>query len=239
MQRARPGRVQVKCVGCGMTFESIRSQIERRNGGKFHDRECWRTWRARNKQTRLAKLLKAQYNLTLAEYQSLYDAQDGACGICRYSANMDGPNRLVVDHDHVTGRVRGLLCRSCNLGLGNLKDDPSLLASAIRYLAPPIGYLVGGPVWHASVAPTFAQLNVGTLRELAFKQLAGLGDPALGEWTEWTGRAYHLRRRLTEGEAKSVGPVIDVRGTYEGRKRLNSVRRFLPEGFAEAVGEVS
>lgn len=132
--RNRPGRVKVTCKGCGVTFDSIRSQIERRSGGKFHSRECWRIWRAANRQTRLEKLLKQQYGMTQAEYDGLVESQGGVCGICRRSPAEAGLPRLVVDHDHVTGHVRGLLCTTCNLGLERFRDDPALLASAIRYL---------------------------------------------------------------------------------------------------------
>lgn len=84
--RNRPGRVTVTCKGCGTEFDSIRSQIERRNGGKFHSRDCWKAWRERTKQTRLEKLLKALYAMTLADYTALLEAQGGVCGICRRSA---------------------------------------------------------------------------------------------------------------------------------------------------------
>jgi Recombination endonuclease VII len=54
--------------------------------------------------------------------------QAGVCAIC----SLDLP--LSIDHDHVTGEVRGLLCSNCNLGIGNLRDDPEIIGSAIRYL---------------------------------------------------------------------------------------------------------
>lgn len=117
-----------------MKFDSIRSQIERRSGGKFHSRDCWTAYRSRNKQTRLAKLLKQQYGLTVAEYEAMVTAQGGVCGVCQRSPAEAGQSRLAVDHDHATGRVRGLLCTPCNLGLERFRDDPLLLASAIRYL---------------------------------------------------------------------------------------------------------
>ncbi len=87
------------------------------------------------------------------------------------------------------------------------------------------------------MAPAGIWVPVSTLECLAQEQLEGVGDPELGEWTEWTGRAYHLRRRLSHQEAKLVGPVIDVRGTWEARKRLDRVGHWLPDGFAEQAGE--
>lgn len=86
----------------------------------------------------------------------------------------------------------------------------------------------GGPVWHVSVAPRIA-LGEGTLRGLAYEQLAGVGDATLGEWTDWTGTAYHLRRRLTESEAPRVGAVKDIRGTWEAQKRVKAIMRYLPD----------
>lgn len=72
------------------------------------------------------------------------------------------------------------------------------------------------------------------------RQLRGVGDPAAGEWREWTGRAFHLRRRLSTREATSVGPVVDVRGTAEAHRRaqrLGDRLRFAPpEVLADELG---
>jgi Recombination endonuclease VII len=68
------------------------------------------------------------YGLTNADFEALRQTQDGKCGICY----RDLP--LAVDHDHATGVVRGLLCSNCNIGIGNLQDDPRLLLSALNYL---------------------------------------------------------------------------------------------------------
>lgn len=69
--------------------------------------------------------------LTADQYQALLAAQQYACGICEEPI---GHRALVIDHDHHTGRVRGLLCTNCNLGLGNFKDQPLRLVRAIKYL---------------------------------------------------------------------------------------------------------
>lgn len=58
--------------------------------------------------------------------------------------------------------------------------------------------------------------------------LDGYGDATLGEWPEFTGRAFHLRRRLTATEQRQVGDVLDVRGTPEAERRLQVVMRELP-----------
>lgn len=95
----------------------------------------------------------------------------------------------------------------------------------------------GGPVWHASAAPTRFALGEATLRERALAALLGVGDTLRGEWYEWSGRVYHVRRRLTEEEERLVGPVVDVRGTPEGARRHGRMRPFLsPEEFA--MGQV-
>jgi hypothetical protein len=70
-----------------------------------------------------------RYGLSLADYRALEKRQGHACAICR-KATRD----LCIDHCHVTGRVRGLLCRSCNSALGLYADDPRRLRAALAYL---------------------------------------------------------------------------------------------------------
>lgn len=91
----------------------------------------------------------------------------------------------------------------------------------------------GGPVWHASAAPHPAGLRVlpDRLRDFALAAIQGVGNAALGEWEEYTGVAFHVRRRLSASECESVGPVVDVRGTPEAERRYRRVVRFLPAGW--------
>lgn len=90
------------------------------------------------------------------------------------------------------------------------------------------------------MAPRRAYYGETLCRKRAERALAGLGDPELGEWREWSGTAYHLRRRLTSVEQSSVGPTADVRGTPEARRRaaeLGKVLRFVPpEVLEEEIG---
>jgi hypothetical protein len=73
-----------------------------------------------------------RYGITLDDYQRMHARQQGECAICERHETSVGP--LVVDHDHDSGKVRGLLCHSCNRGLGQFKDDPELLRAASAYL---------------------------------------------------------------------------------------------------------
>ena len=59
---------------------------------------------------------------------------DAGCAICGANPHVDSTVKLKVDHDHRTGRVRGILCSSCNLGLGHFHDDLIVISEAIRYL---------------------------------------------------------------------------------------------------------
>ncbi|HAM41948.1 MAG TPA: hypothetical protein DCP69_11645 [Candidatus Omnitrophica bacterium] len=79
------------------------------------------------KRRHLAKL----YGISMEEYDRWLEAQNGRCAICEAE-----PSRrmLAVDHDHETGKIRGLLCTRCNVAIGGLNDNPALLRKAIVYL---------------------------------------------------------------------------------------------------------
>ncbi len=84
------------------------------------------------KQRERKTLLKRTFDLTPEGYAALLAAQDERCAICR--AEPRPGQALDVDHDHKTGKVRGLLCRNCNHGLGKFKDNPFTLTEAQFYL---------------------------------------------------------------------------------------------------------
>ncbi len=77
-----------------------------------------------------------KYGITPETYQELFNLQEGKCAIC-FSSEVSVARRsynLFVDHDHETGKVRGLLCHHCNTGLGHFRDKTEVLQEAIRYL---------------------------------------------------------------------------------------------------------
>ena len=90
---------------------------------------------AERRRTRRFRDTLAKYGITEEQYNKLTAKQGGVCAICGQRPTGNGPNRrLVVDHHHDSGQVRGLLCGPCNTGLGLFMDDPDRLAAAVRYL---------------------------------------------------------------------------------------------------------
>lgn len=95
-------------------------------------------WRKKNKDKLKPKSpeqnrrrhLKRRYGITEEDYIAMVIRQFNVCGICDEPAI----NKLVIDHCHSTGTVRGLLCEKCNKGIGHLNDSISILQAAIKYL---------------------------------------------------------------------------------------------------------
>lgn len=81
--------------------------------------------------------LKTKYGLSKADYDELFESQYGRCAICRFpedSTYKGTRRRLSVDHNHTTGKVRGLLCFKCNLALGHLREDPIAVQTMLGYI---------------------------------------------------------------------------------------------------------
>lgn len=73
-----------------------------------------------------------KYNITTLEYDIMLQKQNYVCLICLKKDRLN--TKLCIDHNHETGKVRGLLCRSCNLAIGHLNDNPYLCQRAAGYL---------------------------------------------------------------------------------------------------------
>lgn len=92
-------------------------------------KESGKRYRRSNKNRIKLYFVKWAYNLSPEEYELLLQNNNGFCPIC----NIKSEN-LCIDHDHNTKRVRGMICSSCNLGLGNFHDDIDYLKKCIKYL---------------------------------------------------------------------------------------------------------
>lgn len=81
-----------------------------------------------------SKRLRTQYGMTEEDYLVLLDKQSGKCAICGTTQPKGNGNRMKVDHDHATGKVRGLLCNACNTAIGFAGDNPERLRVMATYL---------------------------------------------------------------------------------------------------------
>ena len=97
-------------------------ECKRQNGAKY---------RAKNmERCRMANRV-GRYNITVNDLDELWIKQNGVCAICGMALD---PEKYRIDHDHNSGKVRGILCHSCNTGIGLLQDSPETLHNAARYL---------------------------------------------------------------------------------------------------------
>ncbi len=98
-------------------------------------REAHRRYMKANPEKVREWTLRSQYGITSQQYDEMLSEQGGVCRVCREPPAMVGrKSRLHVDHCHDTGRVRGLLCHSCNVALGLLKDDKARVSALLAYL---------------------------------------------------------------------------------------------------------
>lgn len=109
-------RRKIKCAECGRYLPHAAFGLCRGCNGR----------RPEN----ISSILKRTYGITLEEYDKLFEEQKGVCWICQ----QESTERLCVDHAHDTGQIRGLLCRKCNLVIGNADEDVAVLNRAIDYL---------------------------------------------------------------------------------------------------------
>ncbi len=129
------------CTRCGNTKPLDEFHNKRRRNGTLG-----KVARCRSCECELKKLrydpvkhrdrtIKAKFGITSAEYEILLASQDGSCAICGTTDfNYSRGRKPHIDHCHETGRVRGLLCGHCNIGIGQFFDNVSLLEKAIIYL---------------------------------------------------------------------------------------------------------
>lgn len=113
---------------------------------KYRDPEAWKRrleknleWKKKNKK-KLNKAIRSQhyfkrYGISLEDYEEMLKKQNKKCKICGSEEyGRKSSNYFAVDHCHKTGKVRGLLCHQCNVGLGKFKDNEEILFKAIKYL---------------------------------------------------------------------------------------------------------
>lgn len=135
-----------RCPHCGVKKSIDEFWKNRKNGRPISwCKKCMqqnvRKWEALNPERRRATMsrtsrkwyLDRKWGLTPAQYDEMFEKQDGGCAICGAETSVNGW-RLAIDHDAKTGKIRGLLCTRCNRGIGAFEHDAVLLRAAIKYL---------------------------------------------------------------------------------------------------------
>ena len=137
----RDGR-RTECRTCNLAARKARydsaSAVERAKRWRLENPERFAAWQAeyRNRPERKRKMrdlyYRRTYGLSADEVDAILVAQDGVCAICGQAPERAAS--LHLDHDHRTGRLRGILCLNCNQALGKLGPDPAVYSRAAAYL---------------------------------------------------------------------------------------------------------
>jgi hypothetical protein len=117
--RIKNGYKILRCASC-----AVKSRIKRKENETKE--EYYMSW-FRHK----------EYGLEYGEFENWFMVQHGKCAICKQNLVLNTKtrkNRACLDHDHKTGKIRGILCHTCNIGLGMFQDDPALLKKAAEWV---------------------------------------------------------------------------------------------------------
>ena len=132
--------IRKTCTKCGGDFPATVEYFHRNtdHGKKGLYSRCKtcknkynKKWKKDNPNWQKNNKLQKKYNISFEDMNNLLDEQNNKCKICGREFN---GIESCVDHNHKTGKVRGMLCHACNMGIGYLKEDKNILKNAIKYL---------------------------------------------------------------------------------------------------------
>ena len=132
-----------KCENEKARERYVRNDIlsRRKEQKSVYDKERRERLRAEGKlkkpdpETQREQRMKREYGITIKDYENMIEAQNNQCAICFAPGEAERNGKLVIDHCHTSGKVRGLLCNKCNLLLGHANDTIERLERAILYLS--------------------------------------------------------------------------------------------------------
>ena len=128
--------MQYYCKSCQKSYSQERYA---KNPQKYKDQHAkWAVlYKKNNPQKNREVSLRSVFGITIEDYDRMFLEQNGVCLICKKPETVIARGKirnLSIDHDHITGKIRGLLCNGHNTGLGKFDDSVELLEEAIRYL---------------------------------------------------------------------------------------------------------
>lgn len=119
-------------------YQVTKEKVKAKQKLRVEEKRKWRkSDRAKKPDLYRSRMLKHRYGIDLKQYNEMFEERLGLCDICRQpeTKTINGKTiPLAVDHSHVNGQIRGLLCSACNLILGNAKDNLQTLLAAAKYL---------------------------------------------------------------------------------------------------------
>lgn len=134
------------CTNCKETkcFSEFFKETRAKDGFLAHCKTCKKQylqkWVSENKEKKAKAnsswYYKSKHNISYNEFRERASAQNNKCALCSVDLSFDKiqDNKAVMDHCHTSGHKRGVLCYSCNLGLGKFKDNIKTLQNAVNYL---------------------------------------------------------------------------------------------------------
>lgn len=126
----KPNKWVLKCNACHDEHEQSGRDIQRNSAPKKCPKYKPSNWSGLEREDAIMRRI---YGISLKDFDALLEFQGGGCAIC--AKPIDAMRRRMnVDHDHKTGKVRGILCSGCNTGLGHLGDNVEGLKRALYYL---------------------------------------------------------------------------------------------------------
>lgn len=118
------------------TRKSAKPWAERTPEQRAANYEAQKRYLSKNPNKRMDWFLRRNYGISFDERQEIIERQGGKCAICGKLPSGTRYNAVLhVDHDHDTGKFRGMVCPSCNQGMGKFYHDPEALMNAAQYLA--------------------------------------------------------------------------------------------------------
>jgi 23S rRNA G2069 N7-methylase RlmK/C1962 C5-methylase RlmI len=130
-RKNKPIKLTARCKKCTCedTAYSKKSDLSRESSKRASMR-----WKQQNLERVKNKELERVYGISLDQYNAMLLVQEEKCAICEKEFANNQRRNLYVDHCHISGKVRGLLCQKCNQGLGLFDDNISFLEKAVSYL---------------------------------------------------------------------------------------------------------
>jgi hypothetical protein len=119
------------CKACESKYNKIYYKKHLKDR-KEYSKKYYKHTKHRNRENNLNRKYVSRYGITINEKRQMAVNQNYKCLICNKKFN--NPLSMNVDHDKITGKVRGLLCNNCNRGIGHLQHNVNILAKAIKYL---------------------------------------------------------------------------------------------------------